>query len=409
MIAIMSLGGSPQPLIKSISSHRPAHIIFLASHDSVALAGAILGQLDYKPTTEFEITDNPNLLFRCYTTARNCVERARRKCPSPEDVLVDYTGGTKVMSAALLLATAGYPFKFNYVGGKTEDRTKEGLGTVVDGHEVMFAEMNPWAVFAEEERRQVVTLFNRRRFSAVVEIIENCTRSIPYHTLKYFNFVRPIAEGLLFWDQFNHKVAHRKLTEGLAALQEFLQAYPDPAVKEFENQAQRCREYVANIYDKTNKMATMHMILVEDILNNARRRIVDCQYDDAAARIYRAIELYGQIIFEETAGCPNNIVNADVIPEKIRADFIRKYRDDATGMLQLPQMATFQYLQEKNVEAGHRFMARMKEIRIIQHNRNYSILAHGIRPIDEKTVNEMMRSVQDFMDIHHFIDFPLLP
>lgn len=31
-----------------------------------------------------------------------------------DDILVDYTGGTKVMSAALLLATAGCAFSFSH-------------------------------------------------------------------------------------------------------------------------------------------------------------------------------------------------------------------------------------------------------------------------------------------------------
>jgi hypothetical protein len=38
-LMIMSLGGSPEPLKKSLEAHKPEGIIFLASHDSVALVG----------------------------------------------------------------------------------------------------------------------------------------------------------------------------------------------------------------------------------------------------------------------------------------------------------------------------------------------------------------------------------
>lgn len=41
-LMIMSLGGSPESPKKSIEEHKPERIIFLASHDSVALAGEIL-------------------------------------------------------------------------------------------------------------------------------------------------------------------------------------------------------------------------------------------------------------------------------------------------------------------------------------------------------------------------------
>ncbi|MDO9559797.1 MAG: hypothetical protein Q7I89_08950 [Syntrophales bacterium] len=144
---IMSLGGSPEPLNKSIVSHRPENIIFLASHDSVALAGDILKKLDFKPAAVYEITDDPNSMFECYKKARRCVDRTKKMGVAPQNVIVDYTGGTKVMTAALILATIGQPFQFNYVGG--EQRNKNGLGVVMDGHEKMFAEMNPWWLLAK--------------------------------------------------------------------------------------------------------------------------------------------------------------------------------------------------------------------------------------------------------------------
>ena len=106
-IMIMSLGGSPEPLTKSIEANRPEKIIFLASQDSVLLAGDIFKPLNFKPKTEFEITEDPNLMFECYKAARRCVDRVRKIDVPPEEVMVDYTGGTKVMTAALVLATVG--------------------------------------------------------------------------------------------------------------------------------------------------------------------------------------------------------------------------------------------------------------------------------------------------------------
>jgi uncharacterized protein (DUF1499 family) len=130
---------------------------------------------------------------------------------SPEDVIVDYTGGTKVMTAALILATIGHPFRFNYVGGVRGGRNKDGLGAVVNGHEKMYPEMNPWLIFAEEERRQIVILFNRRRFSAAIQIIDTCPQELPSEIDKYFSFVRPAhaIEPLAYdgsWPQAKEKL-----------------------------------------------------------------------------------------------------------------------------------------------------------------------------------------------------------
>jgi len=147
-LIIISLGGSPDPLKKSITEHRPERLIFFASHESNAKLGEVLHVEGYKPDKiETEITENPNSLYECYKTARRCVDRAARSGVPDSEIMVDYTGGTKVMSAALLLATAGCTYSFNYVGGDT--RTKDGLGIVQNGHEIMYADMNPLSAFAE--------------------------------------------------------------------------------------------------------------------------------------------------------------------------------------------------------------------------------------------------------------------
>jgi hypothetical protein len=98
----------------------------------------------------------------------------------------------------------------------------------------MFAEMSPWAIFAEEERRQIVTLFNRRRFSAVVEIIDSAgQRELPVQIRNYFRFIRPLAEGFLKWDQFEHKKALQSLHKGCSLLSDYLNTYSDTTLKIF--------------------------------------------------------------------------------------------------------------------------------------------------------------------------------
>ena len=67
-VIIASLGGSPQPVIMSVSAHNPEKIIFFASHDTVKLSAEVLACLDYSPQVEFEIADDPNLIAAAATT-----------------------------------------------------------------------------------------------------------------------------------------------------------------------------------------------------------------------------------------------------------------------------------------------------------------------------------------------------
>jgi len=404
---IMSLGGSPEPLKKSITCHKPEKIIFLASHDSIILAGDILNHLTPKPAAEFEITDDPNIMFECYMAARRCVDRIKKKDIPAEQVVVDYTGGTKVMTASLILATIGEPYKFNYVGG--EKRNKDGVGVVVNGFEKMYPEMSPWSIFAEEERRQVVTLFNSRRFYSAIKIIGLCDRPLPREISDYFAFVRPIAEGFLLWEQFDHKASLRKLKEGHKALKDFIGTYVNSALQSFVNGIEACLQYLDLLVTQTEGLNKLHIILVKDLVNNARRRMADRRYDDAAARLYRALELYGQILFYEKSGCLNDAVKPEMIPDEIKGEFIRKYQDRGKKTLKLPLTATFKYLELVGNEAGARFFDNFKKIKDVQSNRNYSILAHGTRPISEKALNSIFETVTDFVHEKDFFDFPMLP
>ncbi|HOU51741.1 MAG: TIGR02710 family CRISPR-associated protein [Smithella sp.] len=405
-VMIMSLGGSPEPLRKSLAEHQPHILIFFASHDSVIKSGEVLQGLATKPKTETEITENPNSLYECYKAAKRCIDRAARREIPEQDIIVDYTGGTKVMSAALLLATAGHAFGFNYVGG--DERSKDGLGVVQNGHEQMYEDMNPWAAFAEEERRQIVTLFNARRYTAVIQILDLCKRQLPAQIGAFFQFVRPLANGFLFWEQFRHKEALDCLKKGATLADDYLKHYADEHYTRLREELQNHINYLADLLTKTNGMQISNMILIKELINNARRRMDDKRFDDAAARIYRALELYGQICFEKTVGCANDRVKPAKIPEELREEFIRKYRDPQTDMMKLPLQATFTVLRAAGHDAGQRFFECEKKIKDIQSARNKSILAHGIQPVSERAAQSILETVTDFVQMKEYFDFPAL-
>ncbi len=406
-LMLMSLGGTPDPLIKSINRYEPEKIIFLASHNSVPISHTILSTMVQKPTAEFVITEDPNSLYECYTKALECIDRIRKTKIAAHEVMVDYTGGTKVMTASLLMAALGRAYRFNYVGGKLRD--KEGLGPVMTGHEIMFTEASPWAVFAEEERRQIVALFNSRRFSAVTEIITGLDRQLPPRIEAYFNFILPLANGFLMWDQFSHKAAQRNLEKGLGHLEKYMQDRSAVELVPFLESTLSCKQYLDNLVAKIDGPNKFDHAMVTDLINNARRKMADKRFDDAAARIYRALELYGQIVFKEVAGCDNSKVKLNVIPGHLKEKFRKKYYDDYTKHLKLPLQATFEYLSAMGNEAGKRFFKKEKEIKKIQYNRNQSILAHGKTPVSEAGAKSILETVTRFVGNPEVFDFPQLP
>ncbi|MDY6822366.1 MAG: TIGR02710 family CRISPR-associated CARF protein [Thermodesulfobacteriota bacterium] len=409
---VVTCGGSPEPILKSVQAYSPQLLVVIASHDTIPTAGESLKQAATMVDLQFEITDDPNSLLACY---KKCADGLLRALGSsrPEEIMVDYTGGTKVMSAALLMAAARHKgLAFNYVGGT--ERDKNGVGVVRSGYEKMYTEMSPWALFAEEEKQHITILFNAGRFSSVIDLVEMTTQqntNLPIKLEKYFFMIKEIAQGLKYWDQFNHAAALRYCQRGLDLLNEYVRLYPDTKIKTFLGELEDCLTRLQKIKEKTNEGKRLNAVLIDDLINNARRKIDAGQYDDAAARIYRALEMYGQLEFEKYAGCRTDSVPPAKIPERIRETFTTKYMDPKDKKLKLSMTATFEYLKENHQEVGRHFFEPeiYEKIKNIQNIRNHSILAHGIKPVSDKQINSILNTITDFIGELDYFEFPVLP
>ena len=159
---IVSLGGTPDPIIKSIEEHKPDYLYFFSSQESNTKEypniKKKLDEMGIFPKIESVIVDDINDLVHCYEKAHEMASKIEKQGLSTEDVVVDYTGGTKTMSAALVLATVTKFTKFSYVGGK--ERTKEGLGIVISGTEEIKTALSPWQVLLVEGRKKIALFFN---------------------------------------------------------------------------------------------------------------------------------------------------------------------------------------------------------------------------------------------------------
>ena len=69
--AILTVGGSPEPVVHSLSRRRPEFILFVVSDKTRALvAGCIAPQLDYAPQYECVTVKDPDEMSGCYAAIR---------------------------------------------------------------------------------------------------------------------------------------------------------------------------------------------------------------------------------------------------------------------------------------------------------------------------------------------------
>ena len=403
---IISVGGSPEPIIFTIKEHRPHFVCFFASEQSVDKVWEIKNGVGFPIKDRKVLVSDPQNLLECYMRSLECVERVREGGYNNGDVLVDFTGGTKPMSATLFSVTLAEGYNFVYVGGNQRD--KNSLGIVKDGTEKIIHCHNPWDLYLVEQRKSLCLFFNRYQFAASREVIsgvlEHCQDDSPEKDL--FTGLKQAVDGYFESDRFEHKKARELLAEASRLLTVFARLTGNTKVKNFLAELDSNLNYLNEFSRNTKGYKNLSRWHVLDMLANAHRRYGDGRYDDAIARLYRALEMSAQWKLSTAYGMDTSNVPANKVPEEIREVYIKKYSKG--DILQLPLAASFGLLQALGDPMGDVFKKQQEEVDKILYVRNYSILAHGTQPVGAEPFNKFAAQVMDICNINE-AELPVFP
>ncbi|MEP9412482.1 MAG: TIGR02710 family CRISPR-associated protein [Candidatus Brocadia sp.] len=376
---IISVGGAPAPIIKSITEYRPEFVSFFASQDSCDYVPEIkkgVQEAGHSIKNEITLADDVNDLCHCFGKAEEAVKRVLSRGYRHDEVIVDYTGGTKNMSVALSLSAITHRFSFSYVGGT--ERTKGGVGIVVDGKEKVCRSVNPWDFLAIDDRRKVSFLFNTNQFKAAKELADEALeRSTNYKTV--FKKLGFLIDGYYCWDLFKHGEAIEKFKRARA--EELLEA-DDERIRSFARATIQLKPHLELL---SQKQRQPDRVFILDIFSNAERRFEEGKTDDAIVRLYRIIEMLAQERLLNKYGIDTGNVAEEKIPHQVRGEFIGKYKDKKDGKIKIAQNAAFELLDALGDDLGKEFSKRLEQFRQIQSQRNNSYLVHGFACSQENT------------------------
>ncbi len=399
---VCTVGGSPAPIIYSLTQHAPKFALFLCSASS---ATAVEEQI--LPALPEEIA---NALVHAIHTLRDeqdllaCVRDMRAAVNSAKEafglgsapLLADFTGGTKVMSAALVLALAEYDVHFTYIGGG--QRSKNGLGTVIEGTEKVMRLANPWEVLGFSPIRQLVDAFNFRDFAKATRLAEELAQR--RERAELFRALARLSEAYALWDGFDYPQAHRVLPMALDALEALSAQGLCPALPPLLALVRKnCTELCA----ASDELATFEEnkspcpVALRDLAANALRREEQGRFDDASARYYSLLEKGAKIELASRFGIDTSDVQSSLLP----ASFLKETTlvPSHDGRLQLPLFKAYLLLACLNNPLGLAFMQHKDRLEQVLRIRNSSLLAHGFAPVDAATCEELRSLVFTFLDI----------
>lgn len=396
--ALVSVGGSPAPVLHVLRQHSPAHVWYFCSADSRAKADEIQSLLAWHPQARF-------IEVKCFEELGPCYRELRSKIPeilaetkvAPAEVLVDYTGGTKTMSAALVLAASEVFHQFSYVGG--EQREKEGLGVTVDGKERVLYQSNPWTELAVREIERACDLWAGRQFEAAADVLRKIAPRVA-HRLR-FEAIADLAEAMAARHRLDFRSALQKLT--------MLRGRPpEPGKIALLNDGLKddnLARFVSSSYELCAACSkdTASETFLRELLDNTFRTAAQGRYEDASARLYRAMEMRGQIwLTEATEGAFLNgkLKTGSALPEPLAA--LPFCKPDECGEVNLSLERIYITLHQLGDDRASRVAADIKLSgkslwRQATEKRNTSILAHGVQAIGKDGFSLMKQRASEFL------------
>ncbi len=373
----ITVGGSCAPVVTAIRDYNPDYVIFIVStgargsritvdgsgkpcfaEDKAALPN-ILQQAGLSPEKcAFIELDDPDTLHLCHQRIRTGLhDHAAGRADWRR--LADYTGGTKTMTAALIVVALELGWELSVVRGNRTDLLK-----VRDGTE-MASLVNTWEVRARQQLEQAEAMFNQFAYASAGQLVESLMRSAPLSPELQRDIQRFVtfSRGFDAWDRFDH-----------ARAAQILAPYQSEIVPQWRFLKILTGQARGTGYES-----------IFDLVRNAERRAERGRYDDAVARLYRALEMLAQVrLSQREPSLDASDLKLDLLPEAVRAKYTGR-----EGKIKLGLQEDYDLLIGLDDPLGNAFAPERKKMLAVLEKRNASILAHGVQPCDEAIYNDM--------------------
>ena len=380
-------------LRKAVDSTDAGNIILLPSGSSKENAERI--KTEYESSRTVFVQDLPERSMEfdadaCYEFFESLFRSRFREGFSAENFIIDFTHGTKAMSAALYAIGMRYRVSdFHYIR-----RNNDKDGNLIDGETVK----NFDASYARglSVLDQCKTLFKTGQFSAATALL---SIEKPKKTLKQtFEHVKMLAGFYSAWDRLDYKTATDIYPEFQTPLFGF---DPPSSVKDWVcalakpvAEADDKNGDVLSEAQKQENFARLEFLLI-DLYANALRRIESGLLEDASIRLYRIAEMIGQACLYKKGYVSNRMPDADdrvkyfarnnqihlregydfyEFGRKKAAEFLKKISDKDSNIYSIAD-----FLEKNNA--------------LIESIRNKSVLIHGFSA--KALPNERLKELAD--------------
>jgi CRISPR-associated protein (TIGR02710 family) len=400
-LLICTVGGTPEPIVAALKQWRPVRVRFVHTPATKGKVAEIVPKareegvdLDAGRYDLLQLPDEQDFAS-CVEHLRGLTDEVRAWAARGDgcQVVVDITGGTKCMTAALAIQASHWPCLFSYVAGK--ERTKDGVGIVVSGAEIVRHAQNPWDALGHQAVDDFVVLFDQNAYLAAANVAAATMRRVSRPDRKReLSSLEQLAKALDAWDRFDHTTS-KNLLESVSKSANDLRAALG------RTRGDRVLAGSARLLTHLGQLGqapppSRHHVL--DLLANAKRRKDEGRFDDAVARLYRALEAIAQVALKEGYGVESTEkVPLEKVPESLRTTWAARANE---GVVALGLQDDYALLVALGDPLGQKFQsAGLSGTKSPLIARNRSILAHGFERVSDAVFDKLWSSALSLADV----------
>lgn len=202
---ILSVGTSFEPLVLDIQLLQPGKVLFLYTEKTEYVLNKVVNycHLEAVRYSKREVKETDPLdIYRE-------IKSAYVKWNRPDKLYIDFTGGTKAMSAAAAMAGAVIDIQLIYIGTQnylSDFRKPE------PGSEHLYYIANPMEIFGDLEIEKALALFSRYNYAGARKAIEDLKDSVPAPDIRQqLSFVYYLACAYEYWDALEFPEAYKRM------------------------------------------------------------------------------------------------------------------------------------------------------------------------------------------------------
>ena len=410
---VISVGTSYEPIVLNIKLLHPKKILFLYTERSARTLDKIVAHCELKIADYERRIVNETSPLDIYRE----IKRAYLLWQHPEKMYIDFTGGTKAMSAAAAMAGAVISVQLVYVG--TNDYLVDFRKPNPGSETLQFID-NPLSVFGDMEIEKAFSLFEKHNYAGAQERLEVLKEEIPDPALRQqLNFTYLLAKAYEAWDALDMEPAYlymQQLNRELDRDGRINRHYMLMDLKDdfrVQEEALKHLQKIPELMEQRKKQAilmerdTIHSLMFT-MRQNARAREDQEKYDMATLLMYRLLEMveqrrlaqfnlyvsamdYDHIRYRKERnqdflavreGERKNLLQRKVyeIKERVFGSCKTPYLQDHVALLDgyILLLALNDELMNRPGIGG---INGLKKIRSMVYLRNNSIFAHGLGPV----------------------------